>query len=265
MTTSEKAIIQHDVQQGFFQKLKNATWEDMITLPIFTPIIIMINSLFQQWQAGTLSFDQLLMGSAMIIGLVLLILIPLFAFKLHRLDKQDIKTMRQKRFDLEVKRRETDIRMAEVRALAEIETFKMTTDRRLELLTSSAKEMDARTTLKTAIALGIIAKQSTEALNIYADLDSSTEVLNKIAAIEDQMEAIKVTAFEEAENAVKNYHENLTGGMPLDVDYNANNVDCPVPPAAEITMEGSPKFDESEKQLEEELNQPAKELKKPLP
>ena len=275
MTTSEKAIIQHEAQQGFFQKLKNATWEDMLIMPLATPLMLMINNMFQQWQTGTLSFEDLAFGSGLIMFLVLFALLPLFCLKLYRLNKQDeknrqiakeqyerdqkladdkeIKEMRRERHSLEMKRRRTDINVAEIRTATELQTHKMITERRLELLTASAKELDARTTLKTAIAFTIFNKQSKEALSAISELETSEAVKDKIKALEDQIESLGIQSLEDAEKATKNYQEALAGGLPIEVDYEANGIDCPAPPAAEVTLEGAPKFDEEEKVFEEEI------------
>lgn len=289
MTTSEKAIIQHEAQQGFVQKLKNATWEDMLIMPLVTPLMIMINNMLQQWQTGTLTLEELIQGSGLIIGLVLLTLLPLFVLKIWRLSKQEekerqiakeqyerdqkladdkeIKEMRRERHALEMKRRRTDISVAEIKSATELQMNKLVTERRLDLLTSAAKELDARTTLKTAIAFTIFNKQSKDALEAISELETSETVKDKIRALEDQIESLGIQSLEEAEKATKNYQEALAGGLPIEVDYNSNDVDCPVPPAAEITMESAPKFEESEKELEEEILPEAfpEGKKKPLP
>ena len=73
--------------------------------------------------------------------------------------------------------------------------------------------------------------------------------MNKITALEDQIELIQVKAYEDAERATKSYQETLAGGLPREVDFESKSTECPSPPGAEITLEEAAKFEAQEKEL----------------
>lgn len=246
----------------------------MLIVPITTPLMIMINNMVQEWQQGKLALDELIFGSGIIMFFVLFTLLPLFILKIWRINKQEevareiakelyerdreladdneIKAMRKERHSLEMKRRRTDINVAEVKNATELQMHKMVTEKRLDLLTSASKELDARTTLKTAIAFTIFNKQSKDALAAITELETSEAVQDKIQTLEDQMESLAIQSLEQAEKATKNYQEALAGGLPIEVDYKSKSIECPTPPGAEVTLEDAPVFEAKEKELEEE-------------
>jgi hypothetical protein len=226
-------------QKGIKDKIKDLSLEDLLVIPLGAPIVVLLTLIYERWISGKLTLWECIQAFGLILASILVVIGPMFIIKSIRI-QIDEKTRHSKVMHaIEEKAAKVKLAILEVRNVAEMEAFKSTTNRKVELLIATVKHAEARTTLKNALALGMFADFNVKQLEAYSSLTEDDNVIERIDALEVELRNVQEEALDVARESVSSLSNVLTNIKIEDIDYEEDSVEDRGPIPETISNEES--------------------------